>query len=397
MTATTSDAQTGASPLRILAVSGSRADWGFLVKPLEALRDDPAFDVRLAVTGQHLEARSGATVEAIRNAGFTVDEIIDPHLAGDSARETTEALARIASGMAAVIERRKPGLMLVLGDRYEILACAAAAMMAQVPIAHLCGGDVSEGAVDDVIRHAISKLAHLHFPTNAEAAGRLVQMGEDPARVHMVGSTGLDFLLSVPILPRDDFFARLGLVPRKHMVLVTVHPVTLAQDPAADARALITALRGLDDDVGLIICGTNADTGRHGVARLVENLAADRPGTFLSPSLGSAMYVNAIAHCDCMAGNTSSGLYEGPSLGIATVNVGMRQQGRLRASSVVDCPGEPEAIRAAILTALAGGRVKAVNPYGDGHAARRIVEVLKAVGDPARLLHKSFHRVGAGA
>ena len=390
MTATTSDAP----HLRILAVSGSRADWGYLVKPIEALKADPAFDVLLAVTGQHLEERSGRTIDNIRNAGFAVDDIIEPHLAGDSAEETTAALAHIASGMGKVIAARKPHLMLLLGDRYETLACASAAMLARVPIAHLCGGDISEGAVDDVIRHAVSKLSHLHFPTNSDAARRLRQMGEAPERVHMVGSTGLDLLLATPIMPRDDFFARLKLQPRKHMLLVTMHPVTLAADPAAEAKALVTALAALGDDVELIISGTNADTGRHGITRLLENLAATRSGTVLVPSLGNALFVNALAHCDCMVGNSSSGLYEAPSLGIPTVNVGIRQQGRLRASSVTDCAAEPEVIRAAIVAALGRGRVSTRNPYGDGHASRRIVEVLKALGDPALLLHKTFHEVG---
>lgn len=283
--------------------------------------------------------------------------------------------------------------MLLLGDRYETLACASAAMLARVPIVHLCGGDISEGAVDDVIRHAVSKLSHLHFPTNSDAARRLRQMGEAPERVHMVGSTGLDLLLATPIMPRDAFFDRLKLQPRKHMLLVTMHPVTLA-DPAAEARALVTALAALGDDVGLIISGTNADTGRHGITRLLEDLAATRPGTVLVPSLGNALFVNALAHCDCMVGNSSLGLYEAPSLGIPTVNVGIRQQGRLRASSVTDCAAEPDVIRAAIVAALGRGRVSTRNPYGDGHASRRIVEVLKTLGDPALLLHKTFHEVG---
>ncbi len=381
--------------MRILAVSGSRADWGYLVKPLEALKADHVFEVSLAVTGQHLELASGNTVAAIRELGHSIDAIVDAALSGDTAYDTTVGLARIVAGMADVIARLSPDMMIVLGDRYEILGVAIAAMLARVPLIHLCGGDVSEGALDDSIRHAVSKLSHLHFPTNADAARRLVQMGEDPARVHMVGSTGLDLLLSVPVMTRAEFFERVGLVPRRQNLMVTAHPVTLAADPVADARALVAALSAIGDDIGLIISGTNADTGRHGITKLLNKLVAQRPSAILMPSLGNALYVNAMAHCDCIVGNSSSGLYEAPSMGIPTVNIGSRQDGRLRAASVRDCVAEPAAISAAIAAALAGGRVKVGNPYGDGQASRRIVEVLKAVADPASLLRKSFHEVTA--
>lgn len=382
--------------MRILAISGSRADWGFLVKPLEALQAVAGFDVRLAATGQHLEDASGRTIDAINEAGFSVASVIDPALSGDDARDTTKAMARIMTGAADVLADVMPDLLLVLGDRYEILACASAAMMARIPIAHLCGGDVSEGAVDDVIRHAVSKLAHLHFPTNADAAQRLLQMGEEPSRVHMVGSTGLDLLLATPRMGREDFFSRLPFEPRRHNILVTVHPVTLAVDPVADARAVVAALERLDDSIGILVTGTNADTGRLGITGMLQDFVARRPGARLVPSLGNALYVNAMAHCDCMVGNSSSGLYEAPSMGLPTVNVGTRQQGRLRAASVKDCAAEPGAIFAAINVALRGGRVTVENPYGDGRASRRIVEVLKTVKDPASLLHKHFHGAGHG-
>lgn len=382
--------------MRLLAISGSRADWGYLVKPLQALRAASGFDVRLAVTGQHLEDASGRTIDAIRTAGFAVDAIIDPMMTGDDARDTTKSMARIMAGAADVLTGLKPEMVLVLGDRYEILACASAAMMARVPIVHLCGGDVSEGAVDDVIRHAVSKLAHLHFPTNADAARRLLQMGEEPSRVHLVGSTGLDLLLDTPRLARNEFFARAAFEAGHHNILVTVHPVTLAADPAADARAVVAALDRLDADTGILVTGTNADTGRLGITEMLQDFVARRSGAKLVPSLGSALYVNAMAHCDCMVGNSSSGLYEAPSMGLPTVNVGSRQDGRLRAASVVDCAAEPGAIVAAINKVLEAGRVHADNPYGDGQASRRIVEVLKTINDPAGLLRKHFHEASHG-
>ena len=224
----------GESPLNVMVVTGSRADWGYLSVPCAMLRDDPGFKLQLVATGQHLDPASGDSRRAIEAEGFELAATVDMELTGDSPEAVTRSMGIELAGMGEVIARLGPDLMLIIGDRYEILAAASAAMLARLPIAHVAGGDVSEGAIDDVIRHALTKLSHLHFPSNAEAAQRIVQMGENPARVHCIGSTGLDRLLRVPLMDRRAFFNRAGLSPRKTNLLVTIHPVTLAADPLAD-------------------------------------------------------------------------------------------------------------------------------------------------------------------
>lgn len=378
-------------PLKIMAVTGSRADWGYLSVPLSLLRGDPAFELVLMVTGQHLDAASGATAHAIEAEGFRIDARVDMTLTGDDAASVTRAMGHGLSGMGPVVAEHAPDLMMVLGDRYEILAAATAALLARVPVAHIAGGDMTEGAVDDAIRHAITKLSHLHFPSTSVAASRIIRMGENPRHVHAVGSTGLDRLLRVAHQPRAAFFAGVGLVPRQKNILVTVHPVTLAPDPLADAAAVLEALHRLGPETGILLTGTNTDAGSGRLGTMVKDFAAAHDNAVLHPSLGTERYVNAMLHCDAVLGNSSSGLYEAPSLAIPTVNVGIRQQGRLRAASVIDVPGDPQAIIDGLAAAFRLDVSGVTNPYGDGEASRRIVAVLKDLKDPETLLRKTFY------
>lgn len=377
-------------PMKIMAVTGSRADWGYLSVPLRLLHADPAFDLSLVVTGQHLDPGSGGSADVIRAEGFTPAAIVGMETEDDSERAITRAMAAGLTGFGEAIAALRPDLLLLMGDRYETLAAASAALMFRCPVAHIAGGDVSEGAVDDGIRHALTKLAHIHFPTNQEAAVRIVQMGEDPAHVHCVGSTGLDRLLQVQPMAHADFFRSAGLEPRERNLLVTVHPATLATDPLADARALISALQRLPDNFGILITGSNADAGSRQLHAMLAEFARDRPQAVLHASLGTERYVNAMIHCDAVVGNSSSGLYEAPGLRRPTVNIGDRQKGRLRAASVIDCPGNEDAILQAILQALDLDCSHFSSPYGDGHASERIIAVLKRVQDLRSLIHKSF-------
>ncbi len=378
-------------PRRILAVTGSRADWGFLSVPLELLRGDPAFDVSLVATGQHLEPHSGGSLDAIRKEGFHIDAHVDMDLVDDSEQAVTRSMGIGLAGMGDAISSLRPDLMLLLGDRYEILAAGCAALLARCPIAHLAGGDISEGAVDDAIRHALTKLSHLHFPTNRDAARRIMQMGESPDRVHCVGSTGLDRLLKAAPMDRAAFFRSVGFEARSHNVLVTIHPVTLAADPLSDAEAVLSALSQLDDDFGILLTGTNADAGGKKINEMLAHFASQRPNAVFHTSLGSERYANALRHCDIVVGNSSSGLYEAPSLKRPAVNIGLRQDGRLRAASVIDCPGEPKAILEALQLGLELDCSDVANPYGDGHASERIVAILKGIVDNRGLLRKTFH------
>jgi len=376
--------------LRVCAVSGGRADYGPLLPVLRALRDDPHFDLCLVLTGQHLVRSAGDTAAMVRADGFAPVAEIDMQHAGDDAVSITRAAGNALSGMADALAKLRPDLVLILGDRYEILCTAIAATIARIPIAHIAGGDITEGAFDEAFRHAITKLAHIHLVTNEMAARRVRQLGEPAERVHVSGSPGLDLIRTTKLPARAEFFTAIGMPPRALNLLVTYHPATLASDSLAELEEMLLALSSLGDRAAILFTGSNADPeGRRIDARVLEFVAA-HPAARFTPALGSARYYAALTHMHAMLGNSSSGLYEGPSFGIPAVNIGDRQKGRLRATSVFDCPGERGAIRAALDAALVMGRQPTVNPYGDGHASERIVAVLKSLTDPRGLLIKHF-------
>lgn len=379
--------------MRILAVTGTRADWGLLAPVLALLRDDVRFDLRLAVTGQHLMADSPSRTE-ITAEGFTLDHEIDMELGpDDSPRALARACGLALTGLGGALDRDRPDLMLVLGDRYEILCAVQAALLAGVPVAHLCGGDLTEGAMDDAIRHAITKLSALHFTSNAEAARRVRQMGEDPARVFDVGSSGIDRIRGITPIPPEALLAELGLAaPQGPVFVVTFHPETLSEAGEAQARALLDALDTFPEAT-LIMTGSNADPGARAVDRMMTGYAAARAGAVHRTSLGSRRYVSALAMADAVIGNSSSGLYEAPSLGIPTVNIGDRQAGRLRGPSVIDCAPDRDAIVAAIRRALRTDCRAMTNPYGDGHSAARITAELARIDTPRSLLRKRFRDI----
>lgn len=376
--------------LSICAVTGGRADWGLLSVPLVRLRDHAAFDLKLVVTGQHLAPGGEDGIAAIE-AGFSIDARLDMLLAADTPLAVTKSLGLAVIGFADIFERLRPDLLLLLGDRYEILAAAQAALIARIPVAHLCGGDLTEGAMDEAIRHSITKMAHIHFVTNAEAGHRLRQLGENPGQVHCVGSPGLDLLREVPVLERGALFAAIGFTPRRRNLLVTFHPVTLDEDSGTQCTEMLAALDALGPETGLIFTGVNADTGAHAVAALIDAFVATHANAKAYGSLGSRHYLNLLRQVDAVVGNSSSGLYEAPSFHIPTVNIGDRQGGRLKAASVIDCAPERQAIGHALRQAAGMDCSGVINPYGDGHAAERIVAVLETLGDLRALLKKRFH------
>lgn len=376
--------------LTICAVTSSRADWGLLAPVLALLRDDPAFHLQIVATGQHLMPAAGNTVQEITTEGFTVTRSVDMRLAGDTALAVTDSAAAGIAGLGAAMAALKPDILLILGDRYEILGAAYAATLARIPIAHLAGGDVTEGAMDDAFRHAITKLSHLHFVTTATAARRVRQLGEDPARIFVTGSPGIDRIKATPLLDRAAFLKAVGLPASSRFLMVTFHPETLSGQSVEACGEMLAALEQIEPDVALLFSGTNADVEGERIGRQIGAFAASRPNTVLHPSLGSKLYFSALAHADAIVGNSSSGLYEAPSFQTPTVNIGDRQKGRARAASVIDVTPRRAEILAAIAQARAMDCTGVENSYGDGHAATRIVHALKAVIDPEALLAKGF-------
>jgi UDP-hydrolysing UDP-N-acetyl-D-glucosamine 2-epimerase len=380
-------------PRVIGVVTVARSDWGHLVPVLEALRAAPDVTLRLLVGGAHLSPRFGSTVAAIEAAGWPIAARVEMLEAGDAPRDLAVAAARGVAGFADLFARECLDLLVLLGDRLEMLAAATAALPFALPVAHIHGGEITEGAIDEQARHAITKLAHLHFAAAEPYARRILQMGEEPWRVHCVGAPGLDRLAARATLPRAEIAARLGLALRRPTLLVTFHPVTLEHaDTARQVDELAAALAAVDGDV--VISYPGADTAHRAIVERWTALASSRPGTRLAASLGEDVYASLLREADVMVGNSSSGIIEAGSFALPVVNVGTRQQGRLRGPNVVDVGHRRDEIAAGLARALAPafrrGLAGMRNPYGDGAAAPRITEVLRKVELGPRLVRKRF-------
>lgn len=368
---------------RICVVTGTRADFGLLRWLMHDIAAHPALALQLVVTGTHLVPSYGDTLREITDAGFVPDACVPMLVAGDTPVAVTKSVGLAVLGFADAFARLAPDVVVVLGDRYEILAAAQAAMLASIPVAHLHGGEVTTGALDDAMRHAITKLSHLHFVAAEPYRRRVLQLGESPAAVHLVGGLGVDAIRRAPLPDRAALERSLGFALGDRTVLVAFHPETATGvPPAAQADELLAALATLDDTT-LVLTAPNADAGGVAIAARFETFADARPHAHLVPSLGQLRWLACVREADAIVGNSSSGLLEAPTLGCATIDVGARQAGRLRAESVLGVPCERDAIVAALATVRTDAfraRVAAArNPYGDGGAAARIVEVLASV------------------
>lgn len=373
----------------IAVVTGSRAEWGLLRPLLQRLANEEDVSLSIIVTGAHLVPSLGDTAAEI---DLPIAARVDMLLAADTPVAVAKSIGLGTIGMAEAIARLAPDLLLVLGDRYEILAAAQAALVMRLPIAHIAGGDVTEGAYDDAIRHAISKMAHLHFVTNEPARQRLVRMGELPAHVWNVGHIGLDDIHG-GLQSRAELETWMGAPLRDAVLLVTYHPETLAVDPASVSFArLLQALSGFDH-ASIVFTHPNADTAGRSLIPMIDDFVREHPGAVAFPNLGRARYLSFMRLASAVVGNSSSGLYEAPSFKVPTVNIGGRQEGRIAAESVITVPCERDAIRGAIDRALAMDCSGVVNPYGGGGARERIVEELRR--DHGDLLRKRFHDGGA--
>jgi UDP-hydrolysing UDP-N-acetyl-D-glucosamine 2-epimerase len=377
---------------RIGVVTGSRADYGLLYHVLKEIEQSAALDLRLFVTGMHLAPEFGSTWKVIEADGFRIQQKVDLLVSGDDRVAVTKSIGLGVIGFADAFERCRPDLVLVLGDRFEILAAVQACLIARIPVAHIAGGDTTEGAFDESIRHAITKMSHLHFVTNEEAAGRVKQMGENPDHVHNVGSPGVDFIKNCRLLSKEQLSEKLGILFAEKTLLVTFHPATLdSASQTAQMNELLEALDSLGEGTTLVFTMPNADTDGRALMRQLEKFADTRPNAHVFTSLGQINYLSMLAQADAVVGNSSSGLYEAPSLRVPTVNIGDRQKGRLQATSIVNCPAEKNAILTAIRTACEMDVSRTTNPYGDGGAAKKIAAILSRMDDPAAYLQKHFH------
>ncbi len=379
------------SKRKICIVTGTRAEYGLLYWLMKEIQDDPDLELQIIVTGMHLAPEFGSTYKVIEDDGFVIDAKVEMLLASDTAVGITKSIGLGVIGLADALNSLKPDLLVLLGDRFEILAAAQAALVARVPIAHLFGGDTTEGAFDEAIRHSITKMAHLHFVSNEQSADRVRQLGENPEHVYNFGSTGIDQIKRVERLNREEIQKQISYAFYKKNLLVTFHPATLEKtSPESQFQELLDALALLGLDVGVIFTYPNADPAGRLLIPMIDRFVAEHPRAKAYASLGQLRYLSVMAQVDAVVGNSSSGLYETPSFKIPTVNIGDRQKGRLQVDSVISCAPDVKSIGEAINAAFAMDCSAVVNPFGDGDTSQKIKAILKSTKLDETLLKKHF-------
>lgn len=382
---------------KVCVVTGSRAEYGLLRPILDAIRESSKLELQLVVTGMHLSPEFGLTYREIEADGHCIARRVEMLLSSDSPRGVAKSMGLGSIGFADALAELEPDVMLVVGDRFEILPAVGAAMVARIPIAHVHGGEVSEGAFDDQIRHAITKMSHLHFVATEAYRKRVIQMGEQPDRVFLVGGLGVDAIDREALLDRKELEQSLGIRFGERNILVTFHPVTLeASTSERHMTELLAALESLRD-TQLLFTMPNADTDGRALFTMIEGFVARHPNAKAFTSLGQRRYLSTLQFVDAVVGNSSSGLAEVPTFKKGTVNIGDRQRGRLRAASVIDCAPDRSAIGKAIAelyspafqARLAGVK----NPYGEPGAGKRITRVLEDAPIES-MLKKTFYDIG---
>ncbi|WP_127023274.1 UDP-N-acetylglucosamine 2-epimerase [Flagellimonas beolgyonensis] len=368
---------------KIAIVTGTRADYGLLRPLIFAIKEDSELELKLLATGMHLIPEFGSTYREIESDGLSIDVKIEDGLDGDSAKSIAKAIGRAIIGFAEAFDELKPDLLVVLGDRTEILAAVTAAIVASIPIAHIHGGETTEGAYDEFIRHAITKMSHLHFASTDCYRNRIIQMGEHPSRVFNVGAIGIDSIKSLDLLPKKELEKSLDLKFNKTAVLITFHPVTLENSTAEEQfNALLQAIDEIKDCT-LIFTKANSDKGGRIINQMIDDYVNKNKLKAVGfASLGQLRYLSTLQFVEFVIGNSSSGILEVPYFGIPTINIGDRQKGRLMPVSVINCNAEVNEIKNAIQKASDHNFVNNIrlqqNIYGNGSATQQILKEIKS-------------------
>ncbi len=379
---------------KICVVTGTRAEYGLLQPIMQAIKEDQVLELQLVVTGMHLSPEFGLTYKTIEDDDFEISEKIEILLSSDTSIGVAKAIGLATISFSETLDRLKPDFIMVLGDRFELLAVAQVALVSRIPIVHLAGGDVTEGAFDEAIRHSITKMSQLHFVTNKESEKRVHQLGEDPENIHLVGNPGLDHLNSLKLMEKNELEKSLRYSFKSKNILVTFHSVTLDNAPSVNSfSALLEALDSLGEDIGIIFTRPNSDTEGRQLIKMLDEYVEDRSNCIVYTSLGQLRYLSTVALVDVVVGNSSSGIVEVPSLKTPTVNIGDRQKGRLRADSIIDCEPITENIKESIQQAFKLDCSTVVNPYGDGNTTERVLKVLREINHPERLIKKHFYDI----
>ncbi|MCL4456648.1 MAG: UDP-N-acetylglucosamine 2-epimerase [Nitrospirae bacterium] len=384
---------------KIAVITGSRAEYGLLYWIIKDIHEDSDLDLQLIVTGMHLSPEFGLTVKEIEKDGFPIAERVEMLLSSDTEAAIATSMGLGMIGFAKAYEHLRPDILVALGDRFEILSAVSAAVPFSIPVAHIHGGESTEGAMDELFRHAITKMSHLHFPATEEYKKRIIQMGENPNNVFCFGAPGLDNIYKFQLTDREELLKELGISTDKKIGVVTFHPVTLEKDSnELQMPELLKAIGGIND-IFWIFTMPNADTGGRAIGRMIKEFVERNPEDAKAfMSLGRLKYLSALKHAEIMVGNSSSGLIEAPSFELPVVNIGDRQKGRARGSNVIDVPEcREESIRKGIEKALSSKFKQSLkgmkNPYGEGNASERIVEKLKTVNINQGLIRKRFHNL----
>jgi UDP-hydrolysing UDP-N-acetyl-D-glucosamine 2-epimerase len=375
---------------KIAVVTTSRADYGHLYWPLRDLSAHPEVDLQLIVLGAHLAPEFGLTVREIEKDGFPIAAKLECLLSSDSDVGMAKTIGVATLSLADCLGQMRPDILLLIADRYEMLAPASVALALRIPIAHIEGGELSEGAIDDAVRNALTKLSHIHFTSTFEARRRIIAMDEEEWRVHRAGAPSLDHLRRNTLYTREELESRLQIKLEKSAIVVAYHPVTLAPDTIHEADALFAALATLPDQI--LFCYPNADAGSRQLIERTRAFLVSRTNSHVFINLDALTYWSLLREADLFLGNSSSGIMETPSFALPTVNVGLRQRGRERARNIIDAAPE----EAAILDSIRKARTPAFrdslrgmkNPYGDGFASEKIVEVLTTAPLSQELLMK---------
>lgn len=382
---------------KICVFTGTRAEYGLLNPLMREIKKDERLALQIIVSGMHLSREFGLTYREIEKDGFLINDKVKIPLDSDSPAGISRAMGMGIIGMSRAYERLKPDIVVVLGDRFEALSAAASAMLARIPLAHIHGGEATYGLIDEAIRHSITKMSHLHFTSTPEYRRRVIQLGEDPRRVFCTGALGIDNIRAIKLMSKSKFEKWASIKFSKRNLLITFHPVTLENNTSKEQfRDLLAALDELKD-TSLFFTKANADTSGRVINSMIDDYASrNRHKARAFTSMGQLRYLSAMRYVDAVVGNSSSGIIEVPSFRIGTINIGDRQAGRIKASSVIDCLPEKNSIRRAFkkLYSLRFKRIlrSVVNPHGDGNAAKRIAKILKNT-DLDNILKKRFYDI----
>lgn len=363
---------------KICVFTGTRADFGLLRPLIQEIKDHNEFKLQIIATAMHLSKDFGETYKEIVDSGFTIDKKVDCLLPGDTANAITKSMGKAITGFADALSELEPDFAIILGDRTEMLMAASACAVANVPVGHLHGGEVTEGAYDDAFRHAISKMSSLHFTATESYRKRVIQLGEHPDRVFNVGAIGIDSIKSLKLMDKSAFEASIDFKLGKQNVLITYHPVTLEENSAAQQmKEILSALDELEE-THLIFTYANSDKAGSVINRMIEEyVSKNRDKSCAFTSLGQLRYLSALKHVDFVLGNSSSGILEVPSFDIPTINIGDRQKGRVMANSVFNCEANKHEILDAIRSAKEFTPSSEPNIYGNGNAAKNIIKILE--------------------